>query len=36
MKYAIQMGSGAIHTNFHIEWFWHSKADMGGITSKAI
>jgi hypothetical protein len=25
MKYAVGIGSGDIHTNFHNDWFRHSK-----------
>jgi hypothetical protein len=26
----VEMGSGAIHTKFHKEWFSHSEVDGGG------
>jgi hypothetical protein len=30
MKYAVEMGSGAIiYMQFHSDWFRHSKVDMG-------
>jgi hypothetical protein len=29
MKYAAEMGSGAMHTKFHKDWFTHSKVDWG-------
>jgi hypothetical protein len=32
MEYAVEMGSGAtvyIHTNFHKDWFRHSKVNRG-------
>jgi hypothetical protein len=31
MKYAVEMGSGNVHTKFHKDWFSHSKVDRGGI-----
>jgi hypothetical protein len=30
MNYAVEMGSGAMHTKFHNDWFSHSKFDWGG------
>jgi hypothetical protein len=30
MKYAVEMGSSATHTNFLKIWFSHSKVDGGG------
>jgi hypothetical protein len=29
MKYVVDMGSGAMYTKFHKDWFRHSKADKG-------
>jgi hypothetical protein len=35
MKYAVEMGSGAmmyeVHTKFYKYWFSHSKLDGGGV-----
>jgi hypothetical protein len=34
MKYAVEMGSGVIHTKFNKDWFWHSRFGMGGLTER--
>jgi hypothetical protein len=36
MKYAIEMGSGIIHTKFHKDWFWHLKFSIRGLTDKMV
>jgi hypothetical protein len=32
MKYTTEMGSGAMYTKFHKDWFRYSKVDGRGYT----
>jgi hypothetical protein len=39
MNCAVEMGSGSmihIHTEFHTDWFRHSKVNKGGYTDNKV
>jgi hypothetical protein len=34
VKYAVEVGSGVIHTKFHKDWFRHSKVSKWGYADR--